>query len=323
MSTTKIEQESQPLNRVSKVSDVGNPKTLHLVGIGVTHSIAPAMHNFIAKSLGLPWTFHATECATVEEAVVIARSPETHGLVVTMPYKNSIMKHLDGLDPLATTLNACNNVYRDRQNPEVLRGTNTDWLGIKGCLLENCDNEQRASQAMAGLIVGAGGASRAAVYTLSAQLSCSVIYILNRDEGEVAALIHDSQQLSPVPNIIHIQTLQQAKTLASPYYIVCCVPDLEPQSDTEKMVTASLTELLSRPEKGVLLDMCFKPRRTRIIKLAERLGWPTVEGTHVIGYQIEEQWRLWAGEEKTKHLDRDGAWKILLKSADESQAINF
>jgi quinate dehydrogenase len=57
--------------------------------------------------------------------------------------------------------------------------------------------------------------------------------------------------------------------------------------------------------------------------LAERFGWSTVEGTHVIGYQIEEQWRLWAGEEKIKLLDRDGAWKILLQSAEESHAINF
>jgi quinate dehydrogenase len=176
---------------------------------------------------------------------------------------------------------------------------------------------------MPGLIVGAGGASRAAVFTLSTQLYCPVIYILNRDEGEVAEMMRDSQKLSPVPNIIHVQSAQQAKTLDTPFYVVCCVPDLEPQTAAEEIVKVSLTEFLSRSEKGVLLDMCFKPRRTRIIKLAERLGWPTVEGTHVIGYQVEEQWQLWAGNERVKRLDRDGAWKILLQTAEESQAINF
>jgi len=88
-------------------------------------------------------------------------------------------------------------------------------------------------------------------------------------------------------------------------------------------VRACLEELLSRPEKGVLLDMCFKPRRTRTIKLAESKGWETVEGTHVIGYQIEEQWRLWAGAERVKKMDRKRAWDLLLKTAEDSPAINF
>jgi quinate dehydrogenase len=48
-----------------------------------------------------------------------------------------------------------------------------------------------------------------------------------------------------------------------------------------------------------------------------------VEGTHVIGYQIEEQWRLWAGEERVQRLDREKAWNVLLKAAEESKGINF
>lgn len=299
------------------------PKTLHLVGIGVKHSIAPSMHNFIAKSLGLPWTFYSTECTTVEEAVTISRSESTAGLVVTMPYKNSIMKHLDALDPLATTLNACNNVYRDPENSKLLRGTNTDWLGIKGCLLEKGDDEKQQDSSTPALIIGAGGASRAAVYVLSAHLHRTTIYVLNRDDSEVADLIHDSKRLSPKPNIVHVKSVEQARNLESPYYVIGTVPDFEPQTESELAIRASLEDFLSRPEKGVLLDMCFKPRRTRTIKLAESYQWPTVEGTHVIGYQIEEQWRLWAGQERAKKLDREGAWKQLLKSAEESPGINF
>jgi quinate dehydrogenase len=324
MSTTFTAPEATSIYEASLSNSMPfeEPKTLHLVGIGVKHSIAPPMHNFIAKSLGLPWTFYNTECATIEEAVALGRKSDTQGLVVTMPYKNSVMKHLDGLDSLATALNACNNVYRDPNNPQFLRGTNTDWLGIKGCLLEKGEHGEKLPPPP-GLIVGAGGASRAAVYALSTHLHCPVIYVLNRDDGEVAALMLDAQQLSPIPKIIHVRSIEQAASLLTPYYIVSCIPDLEPQSDTEKTVILALEDFLSRAEKGVLLDMCFKPRRTRIIKQAERLGWPTVEGTHVIGYQIEEQWRLWAGEERVKKLNKDGAWEVLLASAEESTGINF
>ncbi|KAJ5096353.1 hypothetical protein NUU61_005709 [Penicillium alfredii] len=299
--------------------------TLHLVGVGVSHSIAPAMHNSIAKSLGLPWTFYATECPTMNDLLQIARERTTAGLVVTMPYKNSIMKHLDELDDLSRMIGACNNVYYKDGNPRRLCGTNTDWQGIKGCLLERGDENERpsAESPAAALIVGAGGASRAAVYALMVHLHCPTIYVLNRDEQEVMDLIDDSKKLPIIPKVVHIKTMDQAKESDSPYYVVGTVPDIEPKTKFEVAMASMLESFLSRPKKGVLLDMCFKPRRTRMIKLAEKLGWPCVEGTHVIGYQIEEQWRLWAGEDCIEKLDQKEAWKVLLKAADESKGINF
>uniref|UniRef100_A0A8H7N2Y6 Shikimate dehydrogenase substrate binding N-terminal domain-containing protein n=1 Tax=Bionectria ochroleuca TaxID=29856 RepID=A0A8H7N2Y6_BIOOC len=300
-------------------------KTLHLVGIGVTHSIAPGMHNFIAKSLGLPWTFHNTECPTLDELDELSKKDTTAGLVVTMPYKNTVMPKLDRLDELATAIGACNNVYYEPGNPRQRVGTNTDWLGIRGCLLEKGDESRRGTKEspVPGLIVGAGGASRAAVYALASHLHCSKIYILNRDDDEVLDLIRDSKKLPVVPDIIHIETLEQAQKADTPYYIVGTVPDLEPKTESEKNVAAMLLSFLQKPEKGVLLDMCFKPRRTRMIKSAEGLGWPCVEGTHVIGYQIERQWSLWAGEERVKKLNKEGAWSCLLQAAEESKFINF
>ncbi|KAJ4371140.1 hypothetical protein N0V83_004356 [Neocucurbitaria cava] len=176
-------------------------KTLHLVGLGVQHSIAPPMHNHITSSLHLPWTFHATECATIDSLLSLARAPTTAGLVVTMPYKNTIIPHLDALDPLAVQIGAVNNVYRDPTDPSLLRGTNTDWLGIKGCLLEKSSSAQGEPVVVnkPALIVGAGGASRAAVYALSAHFHASSIYVLNRDDAEVADLIRDAQRLSTSP----------------------------------------------------------------------------------------------------------------------------
>ncbi|KAH3951443.1 hypothetical protein HBH53_062930 [Parastagonospora nodorum] len=297
-------------------------KTLHLVGIGVKHSIAPPMHNMIATSLGLPWTFHSTECDTVEEVAALARKSSTAGLVVTMPYKNTVMPLLDELDDLATTIGACNNTYR--RDGKIV-GTNTDWRGIKGCLLEKGDESSRPrpSRTASALVIGAGGASRAAVYALSSHLSCPTIYVLNRDVAEVEALNTDTQKMAVTPKIIHVKSLEEAESLEAPYYIVGTVPDFEPQTKAEKDVAVILERFLLSDSKGVLLDMCFKPRRTRMIKLAEKLGWPVVEGTHVIGYQIQEQWRLWAGDERASRLDEKAAWKTLLDAAEESTAINF
>ncbi|KAJ5240258.1 hypothetical protein N7468_004877 [Penicillium chermesinum] len=306
-------------------SQTPSQKTLHLVGIGVTHSIAPKMHNYIAQSLGLPWTFHSTECPTIEDVLALAKEPSTAGLVVTMPYKSTIMRHLDQLDDLSVSIGACNNVYYTSEQPRRLCGTNTDWRGIRGCLLEKGHEAVRpsASSPAPALIIGAGGASRAAAYALATHLHSHRIYVLNRDKGEVLDLIRDLSRLPVAPEIVHVESLEQASQLPSPYYIVGTVPDMEPKSESEKNVASMLEHFLSRGEKGVLLDMCFKPRRTRIIKLAERLGGPTVEGTHVIGYQIHEQYRLWAGEDRAQRIETEKAWDVLLKAAESSPSINF
>lgn len=108
------------------------------------------------------------------------------------------------------------------------------------------------------------------------------------------------------------------------YYIVGTVPDFEPKTRTELDARGILEEFLSKgDEKGVLLDMCFKPRRTRNLKLGVKHGWQDVEGTGIIGHQISEQWRLWCGDEASKRIPNEEAWSVLRKAAEESSAINF
>ena len=301
-------------------NESNNKKTLHLVGIGVGHSIAPTMHNSITASLNLPWTFYATECPTLDSLMTLARDPATAGLVVTMPYKTAIMPHLDALDDLSVQIGAVNNVYWDPKDAKKLRGTNTDWRGIVGSLLEKSPNNQPVLNKPA-LIVGAGGASRAAVYALHTQFQASVIYIVNRDEGEVDALKEDVKRLPNSPKLIHVKP-EQSADLETPYYVVGTVPDIKPTSPEELAMQVLIREFLSRGEKGVLLDMCFKPRRTRMIEAAEGLGWACVEGTRVIAYQIEEQYRLWAGEEKASQLDSKSAREVLREAAESSPGIN-
>jgi quinate dehydrogenase len=344
---------------------MSQPKTLHLVGVGVMHSPAPPMHDYIARTLGLPWTFTNVECPTLEDVRDLARSPSVAGLVVTMPYKHAVMSGsgsgsesrgavvVDSLDARATLVGACNHIAArdclaeeggDGTGRRRLVGGNTDWAGIKGSLLEAADADADAAAAAPeeasrhgsklgsgtttsppppALLVGAGGASRAAVYALSAHMGCSTIYVLNRCEDEIQDLVRDVQRMEPVPSIYRVKSLEQATDLESPYYVVSCVPDILPESEAEHMVFQILKHFLSRPTKGVLLDMCYKPRRTRIIKQAEELGWRTVDGTHVIGHQAEEQWKLWVGPEKAARINKQVAWDILMREVDGSSAINF
>jgi quinate dehydrogenase len=305
----------------------------YLVGINVTHSIAPLMHDYVASQLGYTWKFHAQECPTIEDAVRLFREPSFAGGVVTMPYKASIMKYLDGLDPPAQLLKACNNVYRARDGS--LRGTNTDWRGILGCLLSAGERQQ----GRAAMLVGAGGAARAAVYVLHRELGCRPIYVVNRDADEVQALQRDVDAYGEDVELLHLTDLGMAKEKVQekgqPFYLVGTVPDFAPQTEAEIACHDIMQFVLGNADvktgietKGVVLDMCFKPRKTRMLLAARANGWACVEGTDVIGHQITEQYRLWCGG---THDDGDspitneiqaGAWKVLNEAAEASTAIN-
>ncbi|KAL2069205.1 hypothetical protein VTL71DRAFT_15543 [Oculimacula yallundae] len=119
--------------------------------------------------------------------------------------------------------------------------------------------------------------------------------------------------------------LDQAKELPAPFFVVGTVPDFEPKTEEEIQARAILETFLAKPEKGMLLDMCFKPRNTRTLKLGRSSGWAVVDGTGVIGHQIKEQWRLWAhaGENGNPEVPEEEAWAVLRKAAEESTGINF
>lgn len=212
-----------------------------------------------------------------------------------------------------------------------LRGTNTDWEGIRGCLL-GADKEGKG-RGRPSLVVGAGGASRAAVYALSREFDCKVIYVINRDEGEVTQLLTDTRAYGGEDlKIVHVTSMAQARALPKPFYVVGTVPDIEPKSESELTTRDVLEVFLDRgkeEEKGVLLDMCFKPRNTRMLKLGRKKDWRCVEGTEIIGHQIGTQWGLWTREgrggadaDEWKVIEEE-AWRVLRREAEESTMINF
>lgn len=69
-----------------------------------------------------------------------------------------------------------------------LCGTNTDWVGIYNAILAQSPDH---ISGRTGMVHGAGGANRAAVYALWENLKCGKVYVINRDDREVADLLDD------------------------------------------------------------------------------------------------------------------------------------
>jgi quinate dehydrogenase len=279
-------------------------------GVG-SSSIAIAAHDYISQCLGKDWKMTVLATASLDEVVQAFRAPQFAGGIITMPFKKTIIPYLDEVDDLVATTGACNVVYLTAEGR--LRGTNTDWVGIKNALL-SADPLTAGDCAM---IYGAGGASRAAVYALSRGLGYENIYVVNRDDQEVADLIEDTNNYTGLrPNIVHIRTLQQAQSLPSPDYIVSTIPDFPARTPGEINARAIVTEFLSRRSSklGVLLDMCYHPLLTENLQLARHHGWVAAEGVQVVGHQLKDMWKLWTGNEITEENEAV-MWELLQQAA--------
>lgn len=137
------------------------------------HTTAPIMHNAGFGELGINFLYLAFEPADIGEAMAAVRTFNFVGVSVSKPYKESVIAHIDELDPTARDIGAVNVV----QNIEgKLVGYNSDWIGAVGALKERCSLEGKRAA-----VLGSGGAARAVVFGLL-HAGCEVHVFSRRDE---------------------------------------------------------------------------------------------------------------------------------------------
>jgi len=156
---------------------------LALLGFPLSHSVSPAMHNAALAAVGLDdWHYDALpiEPARLAEAVTTIRGSEYAGGNVTVPHKETIIPLLDGLTPVAEAIGAVNTLVKREGR---LIGHNTDAAGLLADLYTH--DVQISHEAV--LILGAGGAARAAASAL-APLDCEIrLAARRRDQAQALA----------------------------------------------------------------------------------------------------------------------------------------
>ncbi|CAI6092999.1 hypothetical protein V2G26_018087 [Clonostachys chloroleuca] len=271
---------------------------LYIAGGPGGDSIGPKVHEYVASTLGLKYSCQFLQLEVVEDVVELFRKPDFAGGLVTMPHKRTIVPYLDQYDDLVTILGACNCVYLSRDGK--LHGTNTDWVGIHDTIVAATPDHQPGR---IGMVYGAGGASRAAIYALWVSLKCSKVYLVNRDEVEVREVFEEIHRVPAkyFPEVVHVKTVAQCASLAAPYYTVCTVPDFQPATFKELEASDVFQTFLKKGsgEGGLVLDMCYHPRITRNLKMADQYGYRMIQGHTVSAAQFAVQWNLWTRQDIT------------------------
>lgn len=157
---------------------------LGIIGDPVAHSLSPAMHNAALQALGINQLYDRwhTPAADLPTRVQSLRSEGMLGANVTLPHKVAIAGLLDRTVAIAQELGAVNTVVREADGS--LTGHNTDAPALQASLQAYGADlaHQRA------VILGAGGAARAALWALR-NAGCQQISLINRTLSSAQALV--------------------------------------------------------------------------------------------------------------------------------------
>lgn len=280
---------SHTLNGTNSNSTPQEEQNFYIFGNNIAHSLSPQLHNSGFAKIQYPGNYTIHETVNVDDSVErLLRQPNFGGASVTFPHKLQIGKLVDTITPRAIEVGAVNTVVVKKlgNGGRILEGDNTDWSGIRSCIdkshlpnLESCT----------AVVLGAGGAARAACYALG-MLNVKDIIIVNRTRSKAQEMAAHFPKLSP-----HMCTdLKDVYMIArSPVrIIVACVPadDL-----TEDVIPSSL---YSEAYKGILVEMAYRPLETGMMKVASRYsGWKIYNGMDVLREQAYAQFELWTGKE--------------------------
>lgn len=187
------------------IYDLGllDPLQFSLFGANILYSLSPALHNAGYEACGLPHNYRIHQSARFTDIERLLLDPRFGGCSVSLPYKIEVPRRVDSMSPEAQAIGACNTIIPIRASRKdgsrVLdsrsgktvgfHGENTDWIAMFIVIRRNLSPANQIRPQTSGLVIGAGGMARAAVYALI-RLEVQNVFIYNRtiaNAEEVAA----------------------------------------------------------------------------------------------------------------------------------------
>ncbi|KAL1664916.1 EPSP synthase-domain-containing protein [Schizophyllum commune] len=288
-------------------------RKFYLFGTPIAHSMSPTLHNTGFAALGLPHTYSLLETQTVgDEIKAVISAPDFGGASVTIPFKLDVIPLLDELTDAAKVIGAVNTIIPvQRDGKRILRGDNTDCLGIQAAVASRLAGARVGSA----LVLGAGGTARAAIYALHA-LGASPIYLFNRTRSKAEEL-HAAFPNAPVVVLDKLDAWSES--VPAPNVIVSCVPAAATTTEVGAEGLHLPQGLLAHQSgPAVVVDMAYKPAETPLLQLAKAVGgehWSTVPGVEVLLEQGFVQFELWTGRACPRESVSKTVWEKYLGQA--------
>ena len=263
---------AQDLRSVYRIEQVDAATRVYgVAGDPVSHSLSPIIMNTALRRENVNAVYVALHAKTLKDLLACVRDIPIHGLSITMPYKEAILQHLDNTDTHTTKIGACNTVVRAQDGK--LYGFNTDTAGVVRPL------EQRiALDGARVLVLGAGGAARAAVFGLK-ERGCEV-FILNRSAAPAQKLARRA----------HARSIKRADLKKLAFDVIINATPVGMGNTRESPLNEN--EINAR----YVFDMIYDPAETRLMKLAIARGAQVIPGIEMFVHQAARQFEIWTGK---------------------------
>ncbi len=185
------------------------------------------------------------------------------GLAVTIPYKEKIIPYLSSISDEAKAIGAVNCIEFTSAG---LRGYNTDVVGFEKSFTGLLQPHHKAA-----LILGTGGASKAAQYVLR---KLDIPYLL--------------VSRSTAPGNITYQQLDESILTTHNIIINCSPVGMSPAEDMAPEIPYQFIG-----QAHYLFDMIYKPAETIFLKEGRSRGALTKNGYEMLLLQADENWNIW------------------------------
>lgn len=253
-----------------------------IIGWPLTTTFSPAMHNAAFQALGMDWVYD--KMAIPPDIVRLGiLEPQRHGYVginVTIPHKEEAMRYVTP-DDIARAVGAVNTI-----DLRTMTGTNTDVSGFIADLKAN--GVELSGKRV--LVLGAGGAARAAVVGLTGA-GASVI-VVNRTLDRARAMVANLS-LSNLMLKAEALTLDEAVESGDIDLIVNSTSaGMHPNVDDTPWVRG-----VPFPHGVTVYDMIYRPAQTRLMQQAVEHGGRAIGGLGMLVYQGAAAFKIWTGVE--------------------------
>lgn len=279
--------------------------SLGLLGYPLSHSLSPRLHAAAFHSMALDGEYRLYPVPPMPDglAKITALFQRLHageidGLNVTIPHKQVVLSHLDGLTAAAQSIGAVNTIFH--QDGRLI-GDNTDAPGFLSDLARLLPVAPRSQLA---LVLGAGGAARAVVYSL---LSTGwQVTLAARRLEQAEALANSLQVALPTPQRASPITLD-AVTLRSLLPRIGLIINASSAGMLPDVESNPWPAALPFPEHAFIYDLVYKPVETALLRQARTAGLPGANGLGMLVEQAALALERWSG----RAVPRQAMWQAV------------
>lgn len=279
--TRQVKEQEMVIQAAEAVR--GTSRVCGILANPVEHSMSPMLQNLYARCTGTDFIYvpFKVKEEELQAAVSGAFALNISGMNVTVPHKQAVMRYLDGIDETAREIGAVNTLVRTERG---YRGYNTDVPGLKRAVEE-------AGFTVKGrdcLLIGAGGAARAAAYML-ARGGAESITVLNRSLEKAEELAEYGNRIAG-RMLMRALPLSQWNALCGKRYLAiqCTSVGMHPAEDVAPIEDKEFYQLLEEA-----LDVIYTPAETKFMRMVREAGGRAVNGLKMLVYQGAVSYELW------------------------------